>query len=732
MADERTEINQTMAYASPGSSPDAGISDIVGQTIDDQLADRRPEPALPQDIRRIGRYAVLSKIGEGGMGAVYAAFDEELDRRIAIKVLLKDRSHNRARQRIMREAQAMAKLSHPNVVHVYETGDFEGHIYVAMEYVKGVTLKDWMDDPIHDRDERLKVLLEAGEGLAEAHAAGIIHRDFKPENVMVAEGGRVRVLDFGLARANEDVDGEEEDVSSTVDSAFPERAGSALNDELTQYGAIMGTPMYMSPEQHYGLPTDDASDQFNFCVVLYEVLYGERPYKGEGRVELAYATRQEQILDAPAGSNIPPKWREVILRGLKADPRERHGSMRALLDELQAVAFPPDRKPALIMASLGGVALLLAAILFGVLVFGGPSEEQLSQVDQLEESARVAASRARWVYPAEGTPDDTALRHVMTLRGLEGDLDKSGEERAAELSQEFAGTLARLGDNYWEAEGGKLFARDFYSQALMFDPTLERAKERSGFLPAEIADLRERAKTGEFSPEEIAAAEELAELAEPLIDPEAAPPPAAALAEKVEKVKKKARKRRKRHTSGEPDVVAVADTPPVVEDPLDGGGEAGGDETGGDETGGDETGGDETGLADELLAIPPEEMDREQARAAAKALVAEAKKLKRKGRRDAALKKAYQATKLDRRYAPAWDLLRDLHFQVGAYQEAANYGEKAVKNASRNGKYHLRLGEAYWKLHDYDQAEAAWKKAQSLGVDQATTRLQALRKKLGR
>jgi tetratricopeptide (TPR) repeat protein len=403
--------------------------------------------------------------------------------------------------------------------------------------------------------------------------------------------------------------------------------------------------------------------------------------------------------------------------------------MRALLDELRRVAFPPERKQLYILAGIAGAAVLVAGILGAVLVFGGPTEAQLSEVQKLAESARLAASRAHWVYPSEDEPEETSLLYVTQLRELEGDLDREGEDRAVALSSEFAGTLVRLGDQYWEADGGKIFARDFYAQALMFDPTLDVAKQRSGFLQVELADLRERAKAGEFSEEEIAAATELAELAEPMIDPEAAAPGKAALEERVAKVKHKAKKRRKQRShsqAGDDDTLVAAAQPPTPPDPsADEAGDAEGDETGG------ELEGDETGEED-VLAIPPSEMDREQARAAAKALVKEAVALKRKGKREAALKKLYQATRIDRRYAPAWDELRDVHFQIGAYQEAANYGEKAVKNASRNGKYHLRLGEAYWKLKDYAQAEASWKTAQSLGVDQATARLQALRKKLGR
>jgi tRNA A-37 threonylcarbamoyl transferase component Bud32/tetratricopeptide (TPR) repeat protein len=693
-------------------------SDVVGETSADIS---EPPKGLGEDVRRIGRYHVLAKIGEGGMGVVYAAFDEQLDRRIAIKVLTAEHASVRSRARIMREAQAMAKLSHPNVVHVYETGEVGSHIYVAMEFVRGRTFGDWLAAAPRTLLERLEVVMQAGEGLVAAHAAGIIHRDFKPDNVMVGDDGRVRVLDFGLARAHEDVEGK---LGDTVETQMPQRAGNVLSDQLTQYGAIMGTPNYMSPEQHYGLPTDVASDQFNFCVVLYEALYGERPFSGDSRVALAYATRQGQIRPAPAEARVPPKWREVLLRGLASEPGGRWPSMRALLDELRRVASPARKRPAVLVGGISAAVALAATGVAAVLVLGAPSAEELTQVQVLEGAARLAASRAHWVYPAEERPEDTALRHVTSLRELDGDLDDQGEARADDLSDEFAGTLVRLGDQYWDAEGGRLFARDFYAQALMFDATLELARERSGFLSAELADLRERAKTGDFSREELAAAEELAELATPMLEAGAPTADSTAIAERVASVARKARKRRAGQSHSRPPADPAEPTRPVdAPDPAAGPVDpiASGDPAAPVDEAGEE--------------VPTEagaELDPAQAEAAAKALVAEALRLKRQGKREAALKKLFQATKVDRRHAPAWDALRDLHFQVGAYQEAAGYGEKAVKYASRNGRYHLRLGEAYWKLKDYEHAEASWKIAQSLGVDQATARLQELREKLGR
>ena len=687
---------------------------VTGETVGFGPRGRAPRIDTP----KIGRFSVLDRLGEGGMGVVYAGFDQDLDRRLAIKVLNVE-ARGAGRTRIVREAQAMAKLSHPNVVHVYETGEHEGHVYVAMEYVKGQTLDEWLGAETRTLEERLRMVLAAGEGLLAAHEAGIIHRDFKPENVLVGVDGRARVLDFGLARAFE---GADQALTSTLDEQLPEREGSALSTRLTNHGSIMGTPIYMSPEQHHGLPTDTASDQFNFCVVLYEALYGERPFNGDNRLALARSTREGKIRPAPAGSLVSTKLRETIVRGLAPEPGDRWPSMRVLLDELRRAGFPRDRRQLYLTGGLAAIGVALAVV-FGLLfAFSGPTPEQLGEVERIAEAARVAGSRAHWVYPSEQQPEDTALRHVGTLRALTGELDEEGERRAEALSGEFAATLTRLGDQYWEAPGGKVFARDFYAQALLFDPTLEQVRERSGYLPAELADFRDRARSGAFSEQEIEAATQLNELAQPYADPAADAPSTDELVRKVERAHARSASRRGRSMQMEP--VAPGPTPDVVPEPVE----------------------PSPTLEPEALepeALEPETFEsqskvvaegpsREERRAEAKQLVKEARKLEKAGKRSAALDRLFRATKVDRRYAPAWDVLRDIHFQNGAYQEAAGYGEKAVAFASRNGRYHLRLGEAYFKIHDFEGAKRAWTEAERLGIEQATRRLDALSRQQGR
>jgi len=695
--------------------------------VDPVVAPASAAPAPAVAAQRIGRYHVLKAIGEGGMGVVYSAFDEELDRRIAIKVLGADIAVEfRGRARLMREAQAMAKLSHPNVVHVYEVGQVDGRVFVAMEYVRGVTLRDWLDQGAHGLHERVAMVAQAGEGLVAAHEHAIVHRDFKPENVMVASDGRARVLDFGLARGTD----ERDDVSGervgeqTLQSALPERQGSVLSVQLTKHGSIMGTPAYMSPEQHFGLATDAASDQFNFCVVLYEAMYGVRPFTADNRMALAFATRQGNIEAAPPGAGVPAALREIVVRGLSPDPAARWPSLRALLDALRDATTP---RPARSRGTWAAIAALGAAVvaLAAVLLWPRPEPARASEVEALAASARLWASRAHWVYPDAAAPEQTALRAVAALRALEGELDASGEAQAVELGLEFGGTLARLGDQYWDAEGGRVFARDFYAQALLFDPDLVHARTRSGFLPGELADLRARAEQGEFSQAELAAADELVELAAPVLAAEASAPPPEQIAQVVSRVRKRAETRRggshvasaARTAAPSPPTSTPAPTPalaiesvaiePVAVEPV-------------------AVPADPAPLEVDAVEAP---RDPAAAREQAKALVAEARRQKGQGKRDAALKKMFEATRVDKRFAPAWDGLRDLHFQQGAYHEAVQYGEKAVKLAPSNGQYHLRLGEAHWKLADYAAAERAWTTAAGLGVAQARERLEALKRR---
>ncbi len=211
----------------------------------------------------------------GGMGVVYAAHDSELDRRVAIKLLRRDASTaaDVSRARLMREAQAMARLSHANVIDIYEIGSFGEHLFVVMELIDGVTLREWLRLAPRSWREIVRVFVAAGDGLAAAHRAGIVHRDFKPDNVLISTSGRICVTDFGLARINA------HEVEASVSSPVgPRDSELAAAPDHTYAGRLVGTPAYMAPEQMRGEPTDARADVFAFCAALYEALYGVRPY----------------------------------------------------------------------------------------------------------------------------------------------------------------------------------------------------------------------------------------------------------------------------------------------------------------------------------------------------------------------------------------------------------------------------------------------------------------------
>lgn len=305
----------------------------------------------------IGRYVLVSRLGAGGMGEVWAGYDPELDRRIALKLLLRHRRTERARLRLLREAQALAKLSHPNVVAVFDVGTWRGQVWIAMEFVDGRTLGEWAAPRRHRWREVLDVVRSAGRGLAAAHAKGLVHRDLKPDNVMVDSEGRARVMDFGLARASEDLDEVSLDADPTSADPRPEDSSDErlLDSTLTIAGAMMGTPAYMAPELFSGAEAGARADQFAYCVTVWEVLFGERPFAGNTVHEIALAITAGDRREPTTEVHAPTWVRRVIERGLATEPSERWESMDALLDAL-------DRDPAR-RRRAGSVALALVGVL---------------------------------------------------------------------------------------------------------------------------------------------------------------------------------------------------------------------------------------------------------------------------------------------------------------------------------------------------------------------------------
>jgi tetratricopeptide (TPR) repeat protein/predicted Ser/Thr protein kinase len=329
----------------------------------------------------LGRYRVGELLGGGTMGVVFAATDPALDRKVALKLVRPDPASDStaARQRLLREAQAMARLAHPNVVIVYEVGTAFDHVFVAMEHIDGCNLADWLKQRGRTRREIVDAFAAAGRGLAAAHEAGIVHRDFKPANVLVSADGRVRVADFGLATTP---------VAPTESTAANQEAAVPIG--ITATGALLGTPAYMSPEQHEARTADARADQFSFCAALYEALYGQLPFEGEGYLAYAHNVIAGLLRPAPRGSQVPGRLRSILLRGLSTEPDRRYPSMRALLADLDRAMSATRRRIAL---AAGG---LVAAGALAALLLGGRDQAP----DRCEDADRPAA--ALWNPAARG------------------------------------------------------------------------------------------------------------------------------------------------------------------------------------------------------------------------------------------------------------------------------------------------------------------------------------------
>jgi eukaryotic-like serine/threonine-protein kinase len=343
-AEPSLEEAATVVRPSPASLPSPGepsleeASTVVRAPPAALLhAGSAPASGAPSRVvpgqRLAGRYTVLDSLGRGSMGEVVSAYDARLDRRVALKLLRggADASHSLEdlATRMLREAQAMARLSHPNVVAIYDVGTLEdGHIFIAMERVEGQTLRRWLDEAPRSWRDILGVYLAAGDGLAAAHEAGLVHRDFKPENVLVGREGRARVTDFGLARAESSAPAPE----PLPESSVPQ---GALDSPLTMKGTLLGTPRYMAPELLRMGEADARSDLFAFCVALYEALYRVHPFLGATHAESLGNQRAGRVRPPPPDSAVPAWVQRTLLKGLQADAARRPTSMRQLVTALR-------------------------------------------------------------------------------------------------------------------------------------------------------------------------------------------------------------------------------------------------------------------------------------------------------------------------------------------------------------------------------------------------------------
>ena len=357
---------------------------------------------------RIGRFTAVRQLGAGGMGVVYLAYDEQLDRKVAIKLLQERPSSatgSLGHARLLREAQAMAHVSHPNVAAVYEVGKLGEQVFVAMEFVEGKTLTQWLSAETRDWRAVVEMFCQAGRGLAAAHAAELVHRDFKPENVIVGDDGRARVLDFGLARASKELP----TVPPAEISSAELRMSSSLSAQLTQAGSLVGTPAYMSPEQYVRAAIDARSDQFSFCVSLFEGLYGSRPFWGQTLAELMAAITRGKVRVPRQHRPVPAFVHEAVVRGLNVDPARRWPDMPALI---AALGRDPARRRRKIALRVGGAALVVGSVVAGLRareLAGAVCSGAAAQLVNVWNEARADEVRAAFAA--------TTLRYAPTTAG---------------------------------------------------------------------------------------------------------------------------------------------------------------------------------------------------------------------------------------------------------------------------------------------------------------------------
>ena len=423
----------------------------------DSLAGARPAIPELRPGEQIGRYLIEQQLGAGGMGVVFSAHDPQLDRKVAIKLLHAGPSAPDLAARLAREAIALAKLAHPNVVAVHDFGEVEGRVFVAMQYIDGTTLGPAVAAKKGDWRGIVSLFVPAGRGLAAAHEAGLVHRDIKPGNILVDSHGGVHVTDFGLARLADDTPSGEASIDAlavttlSAESHHPTGVGashttgrSILTTPMTEAGVAIGTPAYMAPEQFLGRKITARTDQFSFCVALWEALHGQHPFlipkPGEtaaaARIRLADGVIAGDVVPPPASAKVPRWLTRAVRRGLEPDPAKRWPDMGALL---AAITPRVHRSPAVIAAvalaaAAGGAAIVALAVRGG----GAPSCASLAEerIDAVWSPERRAAIASR--FAAAGRPYAAAMAESA------GDaLDAYATEWAAARTDACAATRER-------------------------------------------------------------------------------------------------------------------------------------------------------------------------------------------------------------------------------------------------------------------------------------------------
>ncbi len=757
-AEDEDDLDVEIDVDSTRSSPtmhDVGYPRTGGARFTRAPSSARADSGRPQVRLLPGRqvpntrYRLVRWLGEGGMGVVYEAEHEDIERRIALKILRREASDDPEQAaRFREEARAASKIGSPNIVQIFDFGELpDGRLMFFMELLAGTGLDAEIETAPMDQSRLIAVLRQVCKGLAAAHDCGIVHRDIKPDNIiLVNEGGRddiAKIVDFGIA---------------TMLTAGNSSAPAA------------GTPQYMAPEQILGSAVDGRLDLYSLGCMAYELLTGHPPFYEGGVEELL--EQQLTALPAPlqdlvAPEDLHPALATVIMRCLAKQPEQRYDDARdleAALCEAQIVAgirtywddlaipdVDPDRKALLIskMPSLVEpvddrrrwlwpmlvvVGMVLAATIAIVVTREGPPEPgEEEAVLERERLALEAGARGNWVYPpAPGSPD-TSYMHVLVLESLEGPIAELGRDKGHELRGKFFDSLLTLGDKYWEREDGKSFAADFYSQAAVFaydrdlaimlpdEDGAKRAKDRSGMTRGIMSGFLRDASEGSFTENEVYGASVVATLAEPDEDV------------REEKLKKLAKKPGKHPLSAtqlsrltkfaktddlekEPEIEQPPPTNDSGEVPEDSAGEEPSNPGSDRNPGG-------KGVSSPKTAKRDPKQSRKLSSKAAAALAA--------GQRKKAEGLFHQALAFDNRNAAALIGLSDIHFDRSNYQQAVQFATKAVQAAPKKASYRIRLGDAYFKLLRYQDALREYRSAKKLGSKGASDRISKVEARLG-
>lgn len=630
------------------------------------------------------RLCVEGWLGEGAAAVVYRGFHVDLGRPLAIKVLRHPDPSPAIRDRFLAEARVTSELDSEFVVDVIDFGRLDdGRLYYAMALLDGRPLDELVRDGPLPVPRAISLLRMACKGLQAAHEHGIVHRDVKPGNLMVVSRRHrehLVVVDFGIATSS----------------------GAMAQD-------VRGTPHTMAPEQISGGVVDARTDVYALGCCAFQMLTGAPFARGDTVFAILAGHLDDTRPRIGPTHGVPKAVADVVHRCLALDPADRYPSARELeaaLCDAQLCAGLPDEAEHLpppdvdeprrtrLAAALARSrrrerarsALLLSvlAVLF-LLVAGGWARARMvaaasdrEGVEREAAAAREAAAHSRYVYPPPHQDVLTAYQHVVRLERWDGPASAFAEEQAVALRRELGQGLLGLGDRAWDQPGGQGFARDYYAQALVFDPSLSRARDRVGLTPGELAELRHKASTDSFSPAELETAAVLA-ASEP-----AAEPVAAATSVVATPTRGRARVR----------VTEARPQPPRPEPPV-------------------------------AVKVPAAKLaKRDPVRA--RALVRSAKRAAKVGRHARARELYESALVLDDRNVEAYAGLADVWFEQGEHDRALYYARLATRREPNVARHRLRLGDSYYRVARHDEAIAEYRKAAELGSRQARRRLEQL------